>query len=204
MASGEILKKQVGAAVVETRSRINLVTRTVGFLWLIEIVDQLLLGGGLDRFGVRPRELSGLVGIVLAPFLHGGISHLLANTVPLLVLGFLACSRKRMDFFVVGAASALSAGIGVWLFGAAGTVHIGASGVIFGYLGFLMGRGLFERSASTIALSAVVTMLFGGMLWGVLPIVATGISWESHLFGFLGGLLTARILGRAVRRQRKR
>lgn len=201
MASGhDIVQAQVTDVVQGTRSRVSLLVRTTALLWGLEVIDWLVFRGGLDQFGVRPRELSGLWGILFAPFLHGGFGHLLANTIPLLVLGFLATTRKKMDFFVVAAGSALVAGVGTWLIGGAGTVHIGASGVIFGFLGFLMGRGVFERSLSSIALSTVVTFFFGGMLWGVLPTVGASISWEGHLFGFIGGVMVASMLGAGLRK----
>ncbi|MCB9792533.1 MAG: rhomboid family intramembrane serine protease [Alphaproteobacteria bacterium] len=177
--------------------------RTVGglfaFLWVLELVDVLLLGGALDRFGVRPRTLSGLWGILFAPFLHAGVAHLLANTVAGVPLAFLTMARKRMDFMVVSVVSAITAGLGAWVFGAPGSVHIGASGVIFGYLGFLLGRGVFERRLGAVLLSALVAFLYGGMIVGVLPGLFPGVSWQSHLFGFLGGLLVSRALGEGLR-----
>ena len=202
--SDSFLTREVNSAVVGTRKRIQLASSTVGLLWAIEIVDWLVFQGGLDGLGIHPRALSGLLGIFLAPFLHVGFSHLIANTIPLLVLGFLASSRKLMDVYVVAFVSMLVGGIGTWLFGGAGTVHLGASGVVFGFLGFLMGRGFYERSARSIALSAVVTLLFGGMLTGVLPTGGSGISWQGHLFGFLGGVLTARGMGQRLRVRKKK
>lgn len=195
------LKREVSGLMTETRARASLVGRSAVALWALELVDTLLLSGRLDGFGIRPRSIEGLVGIPLAPLLHGGLGHLLANTVPFLILGFLVTARKRMDFWVVAASSALAAGLGTWAIGATNSVHIGASGVVFGFLGFLMGRGIYERKAGTIALSLLVTFFFGGMLWGVLPTVGPGISWEGHLFGWLGGLLTARLLGQKLRRR---
>lgn len=203
MAGRGVVRRQVDTLVVETRARVGLVVRVTGLLWALELVDLLLLGGRLDAFGVAPRTTQGLLGIFAAPLLHGGVGHLLANTLPLLVLGFLATSRKKMDFWVVALASTVIGGLGTWLIAPAATVHIGASGVIFGLLGFLMGRGFFERRAGAIALSTLVTFLFGGMLWGVLPVVAgAGISWQMHLFGYLGGLLVSWRLGRGLRGRR--
>lgn len=193
-----LVKQGLLEMAVETRARMRLVTWTASLLWAIEIVDQVVFSGGLDMFGVRPLAMGGLVGILFAPLLHGGFGHLMANTVPWLFLGFLTTGRKRLDFWVVTAVSAFTAGLGSWLFGGMGTVHIGASGVVFGFLGFLMGRGIWERRFGTIALSMVVTALFGSMLWGMLPVLAgVGISWQAHLFGWLGGLWVARTLGRA-------
>ncbi|HCH66938.1 MAG: rhomboid family intramembrane serine protease [Deltaproteobacteria bacterium] len=184
---------------VETRARIRLVSWTAALLWLIELTDYVVFSGGLDAFGVRPLSVPGLVGIVFAPLLHGGFGHLMANTIPWLFLGFLTSGRKRLDFWVVAVVSAFTAGLGSWLFGGAGTVHIGASGVVFGFLGFLMGRGFWERRFGSILLSLVVTALFGSMLWGMVPVVAgVGISWQAHLFGWFGGLIVARTLGRGL------
>jgi membrane associated rhomboid family serine protease len=164
-------------------------------LWTVELVDRLVLGGALDYFGIHPRSLGGLWGILFAPFLHGSFAHLAANTVPLLVLGWLVMLRENWEFYVVTALSALVGGLGVWLLGAPNSVHIGASGVVFGLLGFLLLRGYFERSFPSVFLSLVVGFFYGGVLWGVLP-GQPGISWEAHLFGFLGGVIAARLLAR--------
>jgi membrane associated rhomboid family serine protease len=202
MAGRSVVRRQVDTLVVETKQRVGLVARVTGLLWALELVDVFLLGSRLDAFGVAPRSVNGLLGIFAAPFLHGGLGHLIANTIPLLVLGFLATSRKKMDFWVVALASTVVGGLGTWLIAPAATVHIGASGVIFGLLGFLMGRGIFERKLGAIAMSMLVTFLFGGMLWGVLPVVAgAGISWQMHLFGYLGGLLVSWRLGKGLRKR---
>lgn len=196
--SKKVQKRGLMAMAVETRARMRLVTWTVGLMWVLEIVDQLILGGSLDTYGVRPWTSGGLLGMFAAPLLHAGFGHLMANTLPWLFLGFLTTTRKRSDFWVVVMASTLTAGVGTWLFGGLGTVHVGASGVVFGFLGFLMGRGFWERRFGTILLSVVVTALFGSMLWGMIPVLAgVGISWQGHLFGWIGGLLVARSLGRA-------
>lgn len=194
------VQRDVAALVGETRARVGLVARSVAVLWAVEVVD-LVLGGRLDLLGVHPRSLPGLAGVLFAPFLHAGFGHLLANTLPFAVLGFLSTARRRADFAVVAVVSALTAGLGAWVFGAPGSVHLGASGVVFGFLGFTMGRGIWEKKAGALFLSFVSTFLFGGMLWGVLPLVNPGVSWQSHLFGFLGGLWVARTLGRARRRR---
>lgn len=163
-------------------------------LWLIEVVDQLFFGGGLDSFGVRPRSLTGLWGVVWAPFLHGGFRHLLANTGPLLILGSIVMlSRRLRDFFFISLIIALVGGLGAWLIGPRFSVHLGASGLIFGYFGFLLLAAYFERSCRAIAIALVVLMLYSGIIWGVLP-QGGGISWQTHLFGFIGGGLAAYLL----------
>jgi membrane associated rhomboid family serine protease len=165
----------------------------VALLWVLELVDTFLLLGYLDRFGIHPREIDGLWGIFLAPFLHGGLGHLAANTGPLLALGWFVMWRRTRDWFVVALVGTVIGGLGVWLVGSAGSVHIGASILCFAFLGYLMLRGWFDRRLVPILGSIVVAVLYGGLLWGVLP-VQRGISWEGHLFGFIGGVVAARLL----------
>jgi membrane associated rhomboid family serine protease len=161
-------------------------------LWLLESVD-LLLGGALDGWGIRPRTWAGLGHILTAPWVHVGFGHLLANTVPLLILGFLVLLRGLPDFVTAALVATLTSGLGIWLFGGARTLHLGASGVIFGLLGYLLARAYFERSWLALLFAAVAAFLYGGMLWGVLP-GTPGVSWLGHLFGLLGGVLAAWLL----------
>lgn len=149
--------------------------------------------GSLTRYGIVPRTVDGLWGILFAPFIHANVAHLIANTVPLVVLGWLVLLRDARHFLPVTLLSMLGAGLGAWLLGAPGTVHIGASGVVFGYFGFLLLAGWFARSVASIAISALVTIAWGGLVLGVLPGQA-GISWQAHLGGFIGGVLAARWL----------
>jgi membrane associated rhomboid family serine protease len=167
----------------------------VALIWILEVIDLAIFRGGLDQFGIRPRSFGGLVGIALAPVLHVGFGHLAANTLPFIVLGWLILLRSTRDLFVVTAITALASGLGVWIFGASHSVHIGASGIIFGYFGYLLLRGYFERSFLSIALSLVVGLFYGGMIWGVFPTYFR-VSWEGHLFGFLGGVFAARLMTR--------
>jgi len=161
--------------------------------WLFEIIDELFFHNALNGLGVRPRTLEGLRGIVLAPFLHGNFAHLAANTVPFAVLGWFVIMQGVREFWVVTGVTAVASGLGMWLFGSNGSVHIGASGLIFGYFGFLLLRGYFERSASAVFWALIVVLLYGGMIWGVLP-GHIGISWQAHLFGFIGGGFSAHLL----------
>lgn len=172
----------------------------VALFWILEAVDALLLGGSLDALGIRPRSVDGLTGILLAPALHAGFGHLLANTLPFLVLGWLIMLRETWHFFMVFAITTIVGGLGVWLIAPSASVHIGASGVIFGFFGFLLLSGWFQRSLGTILISLVVATTYGGLIFGVLP-GQEGISWQGHLFGFLAGALTAKIL--ATRRPKK-
>ena len=172
-------------------------------LWVIEAFDAAILRGALDGWGIAPRSLGSLPAIFVAPLLHNGFGHLLANTIPLVVLGWLVMLRRTEDFFWASAIALLASGLGIWLFGGANSIHLGISGVIFGLFGFLLARGYYERSVTAIALAVVAFFLYGGMLWGVLP-VQDGVSWEGHLFGFLGGVLAGYWLvkGRVGGRQR--
>ncbi|MBD2119873.1 rhomboid family intramembrane serine protease [Trichocoleus sp. FACHB-262] len=162
-------------------------------IWALEIIDFLIFQGALNRFGIRPRSLRGLSGIILAPFLHGSFKHLAANSMPLVTLGWLVMLQDVHYFFVVSAVTVLVSGLGVWLFGATRSVHLGASGLIFGYLGFLLLYGYFERSLWTGMVSLFVGLFYGGLIWGILP-SRRGVSWLGHLFGFVGGILAAHLL----------
>jgi len=166
-----------------------------GMLYVVEAAD-VLSGGALDaEGGIEPREFDGLDGVLFAPLLHGDWAHLVANTVPFLVFGFLAMAGGIRQFVAVTATIWLLGGLGVWLLGPADTNHIGASGVIFGWLVFLLARGFYTRSAAQIVLAVGLFLIWGGVLWGVLP-GDPGISWQGHLFGAIGGVIAARVLAR--------
>ncbi|AOY79586.1 rhomboid family intramembrane serine protease [Moorena producens JHB] len=167
----------------------------VALMWIVELVDIFIFGRKLDLYGILPRNPIGLRGILFAPFLHGGFSHLISNTIPFLVLGWFVMLQETSDFFVVTSITMLVGGLGVWLLGAPNSVHIGASVLIFGYLGFLLFRGFFERNLPSIFLSILVGFLYGGLVWGVLP-SQPHVSWQGHLFGFIGGILAARLLAK--------
>lgn len=168
-----------------------IVAMFVAVMWLVEIID-LIPGTDLDRWGIRPRELVGLVGVVTAPFLHNGLAHLVSNTIPFLILGGLIAASGVAQFFRVTVIVALTAGLGTWLVGQPNSYHIGASGLVFGYLTYLLARGLFERKLTYLAVGLGVLFLYGGVLWGLVP--RPGISWQGHLFGALGGVLAAKVL----------
>lgn len=172
------------------RFQVNVLVGLVALFWLIEVVDWLLWQIALDQWGIRPRQLVGLWGVVLAPFLHAGFGHVAANTLPFLVLGWFVLLQGIRPFLFVTTTVMLISGLGTWLIAPANTVHIGASGLIFGYFGFLLLRGYFARKASALFVSFLVILLYGGLIWGILP-QGPGISWQGHLFGFVGGGLAA-------------
>ena len=152
----------------------------------------------MNNLGIQPRSLVGLRGILFMPFLHGGFGHVMANTIPFLVLGWLVMLNGLSDFLVISALIIVVSGLGVWLFGAANSVHIGASGLVFGFFGFLVTRAYFDRSLASILLAILVIIFYGGLMIGILPLWL-GVSWLAHLFGFAGGVLAAYVISRRNR-----
>jgi membrane associated rhomboid family serine protease len=172
----------------------------VPVLFLIELVDTLT-GSELQRDGgIRPHALAGLDGIVLAPFLHASFEHVTANSVPLILMGTFVLAAGARRFLLSTAFIALASGLGVWLIGDPRTIVVGASGVIFGYFGLLLARGIVERSWWSIAVALLTGLLYGWQLVGVLPAVNSNISWQGHLCGFVGGI----VAGFLFRRRRPR
>ncbi len=170
-------------------NQLRAVLTFIVLLWVIEIVDQLT-GRSLDAWGIRPRTLEGLRGIPLAPFLHGGFGHLVANTGPLLVLGLFVIMAGVGEFVEATVLIVLLGGLGTWLIGRGDAVHIGASGVVFGYVSYLIVRGILVRSFAGFTIAVIVAVVYGGLLWGVLP-SHRGVSWEAHLSGLVAGVLVA-------------
>ena len=158
-------------------------------IWILQLVN-VALRYKLCEFGIWPRTPAGLAGIVISPFVHYGFEHLLTNTVPLFVLGILIAMSNPRLFNKVTVVVVLAGGFGVWLF-ARPAYHVGASGLIFGYFGFLAARGWYERGIVPVLITIGVIFIYGGMIWGVFPVVPY-ISWESHLFGMVAGIIAAR------------
>jgi membrane associated rhomboid family serine protease len=174
----------------------------VVLLYVVELVDTLDRNR-LDGYGIRPREVDGLDGIVFAPLLHHGWAHLMANTVPLLVFGFLILLAGVARWAAVTAVVWVVGGVGTWLTGEPHSLHLGASVLAFGWLVYLLLRGVFAHDASQVALGAILLFVYGGILYGVLP-GQPGISWQGHLFGALGGALAAYRFGASDRLSRRR
>jgi membrane associated rhomboid family serine protease len=173
----------------------------VALIWFIQLLNWGL-DLGLERFGVRPRQLAGLPGILLAPLLHAGFSHLLANSLPLLVLGTVMLHLYPNSALKVIPAVYFGPGIAVWLF-ARESVHLGASGLVYGLVTYIFVAGLIRRDKRAIAASLLVCFLYGALAWGVLPI-EPGVSWETHLAAALIGLALAIALRRLDIPPRKR
>ncbi len=166
----------------------------VALMWILEGVDAAV-DHRLDRYGIEPRDVDGLDGIVAAPFLHVGFGHLIANTVPFVVMGVVIALEGPLRLLAVTAIVGLISGLGTWLVAAEGSIHIGASGIVFGYATYLIARGVFNRRATELAVGLAVALIWGGALLGGLE-PQRGISWQGHLFGAIGGVVAARALAR--------
>ena len=157
--------------------------------WLVFLVNNVLLGGRLLEYGIVPRHISSLLGIIWAPFLHGSLGHIAANTIPLFVLGAIICARGRPEFMFVTLLGILFTGGLTWLF-ARPACHVGASGLIFCYFGYLASLAWFNRTIGTLLLSLVCLVAYGGILRGIFP-NSPNISWESHVAGLVTGVTLA-------------
>ena len=188
------IERRAGTAVQRARVGVLSLGAVLALMWVVEIVNLVFFGGELYVHGILPRSVDGLGGIFLSPFLHTGVVHLAYNSIPLVLFGSLVWLDNPRKFAVATLLSLLGSGLGVWMFGAPGVFYVGASGVIFGYMGYLLLRGYFDRSVLTFAIAVVLALVYGGALLGILPLM-TG-SWQPHLFGFLGGAYSAYLLRR--------
>jgi membrane associated rhomboid family serine protease len=170
----------------------QLVLGMAALMWLVEIVDSIDRHR-LDSWGIEPRDVEGLRGIVAAPFLHASYDHLIGNTIPFVVLGLAIALSGLGRVAVVTGIVVLVGGLGTWIFAPENTIHIGASGIVFGYASYLISRGIFDKSALELAMGALVVVVWGGaLLTSLVP--HQGISWQGHLFGAIGGVVAARLL----------
>lgn len=190
----EHFNRRLGAPLEGLRALFAL----VAIMWAVEIVN-LLDSYRLDSNGIVPRNVSHLDGIVFAPFLHVSLSHIIGNTIPLVILGVAIAMAGARRLLSVTAIVALVSGLGVWLISPSGSDTVGASGVVFGYATYLISRGLFNRRLGQVALGVVVGVVFGGVL--IVDLIPhAGISWQAHLFGGIGGVLAASTLADRGRR----
>jgi membrane associated rhomboid family serine protease len=170
----------------------RIVLALLAAMWAFEIVD-VALDNRLDQYGIEPRDPDGLFGVVAAPFLHAGFGHLLANSIPFVVLGLLIAFQGALRVVAVTLTVALVSGLGTWLVAPAGTIHIGASGIVFGYATYLLVRGLFNRRLVEILIGVAVAAVWGtALLGGLVP--QEGVSWQGHFFGAVGGVIAAWLL----------
>ena len=165
----------------------------IAFLWILDIVDQVLFNGQLNGLGLRPGDWDHWEGFFFMTFLHADFYHLLNNTIGLVVFGTLLLARSRDDLYMASISAILGCGLAIMFLGEPGSVHIGASGLVFGWWSFLIARGFYQRNFHSILIAVFVIFFFGGMIYGVLP-GQSAISWQGHLGGAIGGVLGARCL----------
>ncbi len=176
----------------ERRTALQVLAAMVALMWGLEIVDAAV-GHDLDRYGIHPRDPEGLAEIVSAPFLHAGFGHLIGNTIPFLVLGLAIALGGLARVAIVTVVVAAVGGLGTWLTAPEGTIHIGASGLVFGFATYLIARGAYSRRGLHLAGGLVVLAVYGTtLLFGLVP--TPGVSWQGHLFGGMAGVLAARML----------
>ncbi|NEA29765.1 rhomboid family intramembrane serine protease [Actinomadura bangladeshensis] len=178
---------------VRALSSLILIVSITAVMWVLEAFDYTT-DGWLDRFGIQPRDVDDLPDIFTAPFMHAGFGHLMANTLPFLILGFIAAARGIAKFLVASLIIIVVGGLGVWFLSSANT--LGSSILIFGFFGYLVGRGIFERRLLDIGIAVAVVAVYGTMIFGVIP-GDPGISWQGHLFGLIGGVLASWFLRRS-------
>lgn len=172
---------------------VQLIAYLVGILWCVALLNHIQ-GYAFNQFGIYPRDMNALPGIFFWVLLHGDFTHLLMNTTPLFFLGFFVALRGPVLFFKITFTVWLLAGLCVWL-GGRPAFHIGASGLVFGYFGFLLAVAIYERSLIDLAVASVTIFYYGGMFFGLLP-TAPFVSWESHIAGMIMGVVAARIYGK--------
>jgi membrane associated rhomboid family serine protease len=165
-------------------------------MWLVEILDTVAFDSRLQTHGIEPRQVDGLEGVLVAPLLHGGWAHIISNSIPFIVLGALVMTYGLRRWIIATGIITVGAGLATWAFARSGN-HIGASILVFGYFGFLLGMAWFDRSVKSVAIAVVVAVAYGGLIWGVVP-SDSGVSWEGHLFGILAGVAASWLVaGRA-------
>jgi membrane associated rhomboid family serine protease len=184
------MKQRLGE---DRASALGLVIAMVVFMWALEAIDYVAPGQPLDAYGVHPRDPSGLLEIFSAPFLHVGFGHLISNTVPFAAMGAAIAIGGLARVALVTAIVGVVSGLGVWLIAPSNEVHLGASGLVFGYASYLVTRGILSRRLVELAVGVVVVGVWGiGLLQGLLP--QERISWQAHLFGAIGGIVAAYVL----------
>jgi membrane associated rhomboid family serine protease len=190
MRMASVTRKPVGDRAAGRISAGRLLFAMVAVMWVVEAINSLD-AQHLNAAGIHPRVISGLAGVLLAPFLHASFAHLIGNTVPFVILGGVIALTEGMRLAVVTALVGLVAGFGTWAIAADGSTTVGASGIVFGYATYLIGRGVFSRRLLQLAIGLAVGLAFGlTLLYSLIP--RSGVSWQDHLFGAVGGILAAR------------
>ncbi|MBN3761285.1 rhomboid family intramembrane serine protease [Burkholderia sp. Ac-20365] len=186
------ISNRTNALSAQLKARVVVLAIFVGSMWASFFLSTALPFLHLQSHGIVPRTVSGLQGILFAPWLHANLRHILANSSGLLVLGWLCTWPRIANFWQATFGGLIGAGLCAWLLGAPYTVHIGASGLVFGYAGYLIARGIYTRDVLSVLVALFVAGAYGlSLLVGALPLTP-GVSWQSHLGGAIGGMLAAR------------
>lgn len=187
------LRQKASNLKLSIKGQIYLLLGILIVFYAIEVIDLLLrptTGIHIDNLGIQPRTLWGLIGIPLSPFLHKDFLHLMANTLPFFILGYLVLLSGRETFFNASAIIVLVGGFGVWIFGSSAT-HIGASGLIYGFLGFILVRAYLDKKLIWIVIAVVTGLFYSGLLFGLFNVFKDGTSWAGHFYGLVAGALAA-------------
>lgn len=184
----QLKRPQARAVRNRMRSGFTFAAAYVIAIWAVHLVNTFLFGGLLVFFGINPLDLSSIWQIFTSPFLHADFNHLISNTIPGAVFSFLIGISGARVWWEVTAFVVVIGGAGVWFLGGIGTNHIGASGLVYGWLAYLIIRGVFNRSFSQILLGIILGAMYSGLVFGLLP-GTPGVSWQAHLFGAVGGVV---------------
>ena len=187
---------EVHNVVLSMQNNMFFAFKIILFLWIIHVINYMAKYS-LNNLGIKTRQAQGLPGIVLSPLLHGDFGHLFFNTIPFFVLADLVLLDGRMVFYKVTLTITILSGSLIWMFGRRG-IHIGASSLIMGYMGYLLAKVYFSVTGTTIILAGVAMYYFGGLLLSVFPGARKNVSWDGHLFGFVAGIFTAYYLPRIL------
>ncbi len=185
----EKLSTEIQQLTIATQINALFALKIVGLLWLIQIINRIMQYQ-LNGLGVRPRTIRGLIGVIFAPILHGNFNHLFFNSIPLFALADLILIEGEVIFYYVSGTIIIVSGFLTWLFGRRG-IHIGASGLIMGYFGYLLSKAYFHLTATTVILAGICLYYFGGLFLSLFPGAKKNVSWEGHVYGFLAGIFTA-------------
>ncbi len=178
-------------------------------IWSVFLINIFYFGGLLVYLGIHPLDTAWLPGLFFAPLLHGDINHIVSNSLPGAIFCFLIGYSGARVFWEVTAIVGVVGGAGTWIFGGVGTNHIGASGLVYGWLTYLIVRGVFNRSFRQVLLGLILGFFYSSLIWGVLPLTP-GVSWQAHLFGAIGGILAGMVISSddppvlVAKRQRRR
>jgi membrane associated rhomboid family serine protease len=201
-AAGTRAAGEFSVQATRALSAIAVVGLMLAMMWVLELIDYAG-NGSLEQYGIRSRDFSDLPDIFSAPFLHANLDHIAANTLPFAILGLVAAVRGVGKFLLMNLIVIVIGGLGVWFFGPSNAETLGASILVFGYFGYIVGRGVFERRLADTVIAVVVALFYWSILYGLLP-NDQQISWQGHLFGLIGGLVSAYVLRRRRLPQRER